>query len=84
MAKVDFFQQACLNGLAIAEVSPEYRDSMILYIVEDVRQQEIATLLRKHVRTVQRHIKLGLEELRQAYLHLENEQSIDMERESVQ
>jgi RNA polymerase sigma-70 factor, ECF subfamily len=61
-----------LVRLAIAQVSPEFRDCLILNIVEDSTQAEIAKLLERDIRTVQRHISRGKEELRQAYLRLSN------------
>ncbi len=66
--------------LALAQVPEEYRDCIILFIIEGVSQLEIARILHKNVRTVQRHIARGKEELRRVYLALESEQDIQIER----
>jgi RNA polymerase sigma-70 factor (ECF subfamily) len=67
-------EQDWLRG-AMAQVTPVYRDCLILYLLEDVTQREIALLLRKDVRTVQRYLSRGKEELRQAYLKLSSQET---------
>jgi RNA polymerase sigma-70 factor, ECF subfamily len=60
---------------AMTQVTPIYRDCLVLFLLEDVNQDEIAQLLGKHVRTVQRYLSRGKEELRQAYRKLSSQET---------
>ena len=71
-----------LVRMALAQVSREYQPCLLLDIVEEMKQQEIATLLCMSERSVRRYISRGKEELSEAYSRLINEQDTAMKRRS--
>jgi RNA polymerase sigma-70 factor, ECF subfamily len=62
-----------LLKLALARVSPTYRPCLILYVVEELPQRQIAELLQIKESCVSKYVSRGKEELRQIYLRLANE-----------
>lgn len=66
---------------ALAEVSPRYRACLLLQLVAGFTQREIAMSLNLSEKSISIYVSRGLEQLRQAYEHLENEQG---SRRSVQ
>src|SRR5258706_16230683 len=64
-----------LLKLALARVSPTYRPCLILYVVEELPQKQIADLLRMKEASVSKYVSRGKEELRQIYHRLVNEQA---------
>ena len=69
-------EQAELLKLALARVSPTYRPCLILYVVEECSQRQIAELLQMKESSVGRYVSRGKEELRQIYRRLENESEL--------
>lgn len=69
-------EQAELLKLALARVSPTYRPCLILYVVEECSQRQIAELLQMKEFSVGRYVSRGKEELRQIYRRLENESEL--------
>lgn len=65
-----------LLELALARVSPTYRPCLILYVVEELPQRQIADLLKIKESSVSKYVSRGKEELRQIYHRLVKEQSI--------
>ncbi|GHO46572.1 RNA polymerase sigma factor [Ktedonospora formicarum] len=53
---------------ALVKVSPTYRPCLILYLIEDLPQSKIATLLDMKETSVSKYVSRGLEDLRQIYL----------------
>jgi RNA polymerase sigma-70 factor, ECF subfamily len=66
-------EESELLKLALARVSPTYRPCLILYVVEDYSQKQIAELLQIKEASIGRYVSRGKEELRQIYLRLTNE-----------
>jgi RNA polymerase sigma-70 factor (ECF subfamily) len=66
-------EDAELLRQALARVSVVYRACLILYIVEDLPQPQIAERLGIKPSYVSNYVSRGLAELRQSYLHLEAE-----------
>lgn len=64
-----------LLKLALARVSPTYRPCLILYVVEELPQRQIADLLKIKESSVSKYVSRGKEELRQIYHRLVREQS---------
>src|SRR5579863_6476456 len=62
-----------LLELALARVSPTYRPCLILYVVEECSQRQIAELLQIKESSIGRYVSRGKEELRQIYWRLANE-----------
>jgi len=62
-----------LLKLALARVSPTYRPCLILYVVEEYSQRQIAELLQIKESSIGRYVSRGREELRQIYQQLTNE-----------
>jgi RNA polymerase sigma-70 factor (ECF subfamily) len=62
-----------LLKLALARVSPTYRPCLILYVVEEYSQKQIAELLQIKESSIGRYVSRGKEELRQMYRRLANE-----------
>ena len=60
---------------ALSQVSPTYRPCLILYVVEELSQQQIADILDMKVNNVSKYVSRGKEDLRQVYLRLLNGQS---------
>jgi RNA polymerase sigma-70 factor, ECF subfamily len=73
-----------LVRMALAQVSRKYQPCLLLDIVEEMKQHEIATLLGMSERSVRRYISRGKEELSEAYSRLVNEQDNGMNRRSAQ
>ncbi|GAC1349580.1 MAG: sigma-70 family RNA polymerase sigma factor [Ktedonobacteraceae bacterium] len=64
-----------LLKLALARVSPTYRPCLILYVIEELPQRKIATLLKIKEASVSKYVSRGREELRQIYHRLTREPS---------
>jgi len=62
-----------LLKLALARVSPTYRPCLILYVVEEYSQRQIAELLDIKENCIGKYVSRGKEELRQIYRRLANE-----------
>jgi RNA polymerase sigma-70 factor, ECF subfamily len=67
-----------LLKLALARVSPTYRPCLILYVVEEYSQRQIAELLQMKESSIGRYVSRGKEELRQIYRRLENESELSI------
>lgn len=65
-----------LLKMALARVSPTYRPCLILYVVEELPQQQIAYLLKMKEASVSKYVSRGKEELRQIYHRLMKEASL--------
>lgn len=63
-------EESELLKLALARVSPTYRPCLILYVVEDLPQRQIADLLKIKESSVSKYVSRGKEELRQIYHRL--------------
>ncbi|HLJ35137.1 MAG TPA: RNA polymerase sigma factor [Ktedonobacteraceae bacterium] len=59
-----------LLKLALSLVSPTYRPCLILYVIEELPQREIASLLKIKESSVSKYVSRGKEELRQIYHRL--------------
>ena len=66
-------EESELLKLALARVSATYRPCLILYVVEEYSQRQIAELLQIKESSIGRYVSRGKEELRQIYLRLTNE-----------
>lgn len=66
-------EEAELLKLALARVSPTYRPCLILYVVEEYSQRQIAELLQIKETSIGKYISRGKEELRQIYRRLASE-----------
>jgi RNA polymerase sigma-70 factor, ECF subfamily len=66
-------EEAELLKLALARVSPTYRPCLILYVVEEYSQRQIAELLHIKENCIGKYVSRGKEELRQIYRRLANE-----------
>ena len=62
-----------LLKLALARVSLTYRPCLVLYVVEEYSQRQIAELLHIKETNIGRYVSRGKEELRQIYQRLANE-----------
>ena len=62
-----------LLKLALARVSPTYRPCLILYVIEELSQRQIAELLQIKESSIGKYVSRGKEELRQIYRRLTNE-----------
>jgi RNA polymerase sigma-70 factor (ECF subfamily) len=71
-------EEAELLKLALARVSPTYRPCLILYVVEEYSQRQIADLLQMKESSIGRYVSRGKEELRQIYRRLENETELSI------
>jgi RNA polymerase sigma-70 factor (ECF subfamily) len=69
-------EEAELLKLALARVSPTYRPCLILYVVEEYSQRQIAELLQMKESSIGRYVSRGKEELRQIYRRLTNESGL--------
>jgi RNA polymerase sigma-70 factor (ECF subfamily) len=69
-------EEAELLKLALARVSPTYRPCLILYVVEEYSQRQIAELLQIKESSIGRYVSRGKEELRQIYRRLTNESGL--------
>jgi RNA polymerase sigma-70 factor, ECF subfamily len=69
-------EESELLKLALARVSPTYRPCLILYVVEEYSQRQIAELLQIKESSIGRYVSRGKEELRQMYLRLINESDV--------
>jgi RNA polymerase sigma-70 factor (ECF subfamily) len=63
-------EESELLKLALARVSPTYRSCLILYVIEELSQREIAHLLQIKETSVSKYVSRGKEELRQIYHQL--------------
>ena len=72
----EYIEEKELLKLALARVSLIYRACLILYVVEELPQRQIAEQLGIKESCVSKYVSRGLEELRRIYLHLVNEASI--------
>lgn len=59
-----------LLKLALAQVSATYRPCLILYVIEELPQRQIAELLKIKESSVSKYVSRGKEELRQIYHRL--------------
>ncbi|MBE3558786.1 MAG: sigma-70 family RNA polymerase sigma factor [Ktedonobacteraceae bacterium] len=59
-----------LLRLALARVSLTYRPSLILYVIEELPQRQIAELLRMKETCVSKYVSRGKDELRRIYCRL--------------
>lgn len=66
-------EESELLKLALTRVSPTYRPCLILYVVEEYSQRQIAELLQIKESSIGRYVSRGKEELRQIYLRLTSE-----------
>jgi RNA polymerase sigma-70 factor, ECF subfamily len=71
-------EEAELLKLALARVSPTYRPCLILYVVEQYSQRQIAELLQIKESSIGRYVSRGKEELRQIYRRLANESGLSI------
>jgi RNA polymerase sigma-70 factor, ECF subfamily len=71
-------EEAELLKLALARVSPTYRPCLILYIVEEYSQRQIAELLQMKESSIGRYVSRGKEELRQIYRRLVDESELSI------
>jgi RNA polymerase sigma-70 factor (ECF subfamily) len=60
-------EESELLKLALARVSATYRPYLILYVIEELSQREIAHLLKIKETSVSKYVSRGREELRQIY-----------------
>jgi RNA polymerase sigma-70 factor (ECF subfamily) len=65
-----------LLKIALARVSATYRPCLILYVIEELPQQQIAYLLKMKEASVSKYVSRGKEELRQIYHRLMKEASV--------
>ena len=71
-------EEAELLKLALARVSTTYRPCLILYVVEEYSQRQIAELLHIKESSIGRYVSRGKEELRQIYRRLTNESGLSI------
>jgi RNA polymerase sigma-70 factor (ECF subfamily) len=71
-------EEAELLKLALARVSPTYRPCLILYVVEELSQRQIAELLQMKESSIGRYVSRGKEEFRQIYRRLANESGLSI------
>jgi RNA polymerase sigma-70 factor, ECF subfamily len=71
-------EEAELLKLALARISPTYRPCLILYVVEEYTQRQIAELLQIKESSIGRYVSRGKEELRQIYLRLTRESGLSI------
>jgi RNA polymerase sigma-70 factor (ECF subfamily) len=71
-------EEAELLKLALARVSTTYRPCLILYVIEEYSQRQIAELLQMKESSIGRYVSRGKEELRQIYRRLENESGLSI------
>lgn len=76
----EHIEEAELLKLALAHVSLTYRACLILYIVEELPQRQIAEQLGIKENSVSKYVSRGLEELRRIYFLLANEASVPGKR----
>lgn len=69
-----------LLKLALARVSPTYRPCLILYVIEELPQRQIADLLKMKESSVSKYVSRGKEELRQVYYRLVKDQDAPARR----
>lgn len=72
----EHIEETELLKLALASVSPTYRPCLILYVIEDLPQREIAGLLKMKESSVSKYVSRGKEELRQIYYRLMKDQGV--------
>lgn len=64
------FEEAELLKIALSQVSLTYRPCLILYVIEELPQRQIAQLLKMKETSVSKYVGRGKEELRQIYARL--------------
>jgi RNA polymerase sigma-70 factor, ECF subfamily len=64
------FEEAEFLQIALSKVSPLHRTCLILYVIEDVPQRQIAERLNIKEASVSKYVSRGKEELRQIYHQL--------------
>lgn len=69
-----------LLQLALSSVSRTYRPCLILYVIEELPQRQIASMLKIKESSVSKYVSRGKEELRQIYHRLTKEQEIISKR----
>ena len=74
------FEETELLKLALASVSPTYRPCLILYVVEEYSQRQIAEVLHIKESNIGRYVSRGKEEFRQIYRRLANESETSIRR----
>ncbi len=62
-----------LMKLVLARISPTYRPCFILYVIEKVPQQQIASLLGIKITSIAKYVSRGKEEFRQIYYRMTND-----------
>lgn len=67
------FEETELLKLALARVSPTYRPCLVLYVVEEYSQRQIAEVLHIKESNIGKYVSRGKEEFRQIYRRLANE-----------
>ena len=70
----EHIEETELLKLALARVSPTYRPCLILYVIEELPQRQIADLLKMKESSVSKYVSRGKEELRQVYYRLVKDQ----------
>jgi RNA polymerase sigma-70 factor (ECF subfamily) len=72
----EHIEETELLRLALAHVSSTYRPCLILYVIEELPQREIADLLKMKESSVSKYVSRGKEELRQIYYRLVKDQDV--------
>jgi RNA polymerase sigma-70 factor (ECF subfamily) len=72
----EYVEEAELLRLALSQVSSLYRNCLILYIIEEMPQRQIAVHLKIKEASVSKYVSRGKEELRQIYYQLLSGKSI--------
>jgi RNA polymerase sigma-70 factor (ECF subfamily) len=70
----EHIEETELLKLALARVSATYRPCLILYVIEELPQRQIAELLKIKESSVSKYVSRGKEELRQIYHRLMKDQ----------
>ncbi len=75
-------EKAELLQIALSQVSPVYRSCLILYVIEELSQRQIAERLNIKESCVGTYVSRGKEELRQIYHQLQRGQSTEGAQQS--
>lgn len=75
--------EAELLAIALSRVSLTYRPCLILYVIEEFSQRDIASLLKMKEASVSKYVSRGKEELRQIYARLTTEQGTTLREGST-
>ena len=65
-----------LLKLALVRITPMYRACLVLYVIEELPQRQIANILKMKESSVSQYVSRGKEALRQIYRQLLEEQVI--------